>query len=292
MSELDRKWQSTGVFNYTRDDYENAKVVILGAPMDYSVSFKTGTRFGPQGIRNASYGLEDYSPYVDRHLSNVPVFDRGDLVLPYGNVDKSLTLIYEGVKGVLNDGKIPFIFGGEHLISLPCIQAVAERYPDLLILHFDAHTDLRDTFFGERLSHATVIRRAIEHLGKGRVYHYGIRSGEQHEFRYADDMSHMRRYTVLSPLKDDIRHFRGRPIYVTFDIDCIDPAYCPGTGTPEPGGISTVEALEAIHLLKGLHIVGMDLVEVSPHLDPTGVTDITAAKLVREAIVSYWSRNA
>lgn len=288
MPELARKWQSTGVFNYAGDDYDNAKVVLLGAPMDYTVSFKTGTRFGPQGIRNASYGLEEYSPYVDRHLTDIPFYDRGDLVLAFGNVDKSLKIIYNGVKEVLKDNKIPFILGGEHLITLPCIQAAAEKHPDLVVLHFDAHTDLRDTFFGEKLSHATVIRRVIERLGKGRVYHYGIRSGEQHEFRYADDMSHMRPFTVVPPLKQDLPDLRGRPIYVTFDIDCIDPSYCPGTGTPEPGGISSAEALEAIHLLKDLNIVGMDLVEVAPDRDHTGVTDITAAKLVREAIVSYW----
>ncbi|MFS8578582.1 MAG: agmatinase [Novibacillus thermophilus] len=288
MTELNRKWQSTGVFNYTQSDYDQAKVVIVGAPMDYSVSFKTGTRFGPQGIRHASYGLEEYSPYVDRHFSNVPVCDKGDLVLPFGNVEESLNIIYKGVKEVVQDKKVPFVLGGEHLISLPCIQAVAEHYPDLVVLHFDAHTDLRDSFFGEKLSHATVIRRVIELLGKGKVYHYGIRSGEQHEFRYADAMSHMRRYTVLTPLKDDIKHLQNRPVYVTFDIDCIDPAYCPGTGTPEPGGISSAEAFEAIHLLKELNVVGMDLVEVSPHLDHSGITDMTAAKLVREAILSYW----
>lgn len=282
------QYESTGAFIFSRDRYEDASVILMGAPMDFTVSFKPGSRFGPQGIRNASVGLEDYSPYLDRHMSEVPFFDRGDLTLPIGNVSGSMELIYEAVKNVLDDDKTPFVMGGEHLISYPVIQAVAEKYPDLVVVQFDAHTDLRDTYLDMKYSHATVIRRVAELLGKGRVYQYGIRSGEKDEFRYADGMTHMRRYRVVEGLKQDLDALKGKPIYITFDIDCIDPAYCPGTGTPEPCGITSQEALEAIHLLKDHQVVGMDLVEVSPPSDAAGITAITAAKLIREAVVSYW----
>ncbi len=288
MEELEQQWHVPGTFIGSQADYESAKVVMLGAPMDYTVSFKAGSRFGPQAIRNASHGLEEYSPYMDRHLSQVPFVDRGDLVLPVGNVNRSMEIIYSSVKEILEDQKIPLILGGEHLITYPVIRGMVEKYPDLVLLQFDAHTDLRDTFIGEKHSHATVIRRCVELLGKKRVYQYGIRSGEQHEFRYADEMTYMRRYHVIEGLRKDLPQLKDRPVYITFDIDCIDPAYCPGTGTPEPGGISTVEALEAIHAMKDLQIVGMDLVEVSPQTDPGGITEMAAAKLLREALVSYW----
>jgi agmatinase len=288
MSELDRKFQSTGLYNFSINDYAKARVVLLGAPMDYTVSFKTGSRFGPQAIRGASYGLEDYSPYLDRHLSSVPFFDQGDLVMALGNVEKSLSLIYQGVSRIVRDGKIPVVLGGDHLISYPVIKAMAEVYPDLHVLHFDAHTDLRDTFYGEKFSHATVMRRVAEMLGKRRVYQYGIRSGEREEFAYADEMTCMRRYEVFPAILRDLEHLKGKPLYITFDIDCIDPGFCPGTGTPEPGGITTGEALKTIHALRDLHVVAMDLVEVSPTLDPSGATEIAAAKLIREAIASFW----
>jgi len=288
LPELHRKLQSAGVFNFSKDNYKQAKVVLLGAPMDYTVSFKVGSRFGPQGIRNASYGLEEYSPYLNRHLSKVPFFDQGDLVLAIGNVAKSLDMIYAATKQIIDDDKVPFILGGEHLITYPIIQAIVEKHPDLVVLHFDAHADLRDTFFGEKNSHATVIRRVAEILGKGRIYQYAVRSGEQYEFQYAEEMTHMRRYDVLTALEQDIENLKEKPVYITFDIDSIDPAFCPGTGTPEPCGISTTEAMQSIHLLRGLDVVGMDLVEVSPSIDTSGSTEITAAKLIREAILSYW----
>lgn len=281
-------YEYPGIYNFSRESYDEAKIVLMGAPMDYTVSFKPGSRFGPQAIRQASYGMEDYSPYLDRHVSKIPFIDQGDLMMQVGNVPKSLEIIHEAVKKVLADDKIPFVLGGEHLISFPVIRAVAEKYPDLVVLQFDAHTDLRDAFVGEKNSHATVIRRVVELLGPKRVYQYGIRSGEQDEFQFAEEMTYMRRYEVVNGLKQDLPDLKGKPIYVTFDIDCIDPAYCPGTGTQEPGGITSKEALEALHLLKDLNVVGMDLVEVAPQLDPSGITEVMAAKMIREAIVSCW----
>lgn len=267
---------------------ELAKVILFGAPMDYTVSFKAGSRFGPQGIRNASQGLEEYSPVVDRHLSTIKFADMGDLVLPFGNVEKTIHVIYEATKDIVQSGQIPFMLGGEHLVSYPAIKAVAEKYPDMVLLHFDAHTDLRDEFFGEKLSHATVIRRAAEEMNPNNIFQFGIRSGERDEFRYAAKNTHLTQDIVLEPLEKILPEISGKPIYITLDIDVLDPAFAPGTGTQEPGGVTAMEMLKAIRLLKGQNIVGMDLVEVSPPQDPSGVTSILGAKLVREAILSFW----
>ncbi len=265
-----------------------AKVVLYGAPMDYTVSFKAGSRFGPQGIRHASQGFEEYSPVLDRHLSTVPFADIGDLVLPFGNVEKSLEVIYEATKEIVEAGQIPFMLGGEHLVSLPSVRAVAEKYGDLVLLHFDAHTDLRDEFFGERLSHATVIKHIAEFMPAKNIYQFGIRSGEQEEFRWARENTHLTQDLVLEPLKSILPQIAGRPIYITLDIDVLDPAFAPGTGTQEPGGISAMEILQAVRLLQGQNVVAMDLVEVSPPNDTAGITAALAAKIVREAILAFW----
>lgn len=287
MQQLIQYTQSSS-FIKSIEQRELAKVILFGAPMDYTVSFKTGTRFGPQGIRNASLGLEEYSPVLDRHLSTIPFADLGDLVLPFGNVEKTLQLIYEATKEIVQADQIPFMLGGEHLVSFPAIKAVAEKYPDLVLLHFDAHTDLREEFFGEELSHATVIRRVAEVINPGNIYQFGIRSGERHEFKYAAEHTHLTQDIVLEPLQNILPQLAGRAIYLTLDIDVLDPAFAPGTGTPEPGGVSSGELFTALRLLQGQNIVGMDLVEVSPPLDSSGITTILGAKLVREALLSFW----
>lgn len=269
-------------------EHEQAKVVLFGAPMDYTVSFKSGSRFGPQGIRNASQGLEEYSPILNGRLSNVKFADVGDLILPFGNVEKSIEVIYESTKEIVTNGQIPFMLGGEHLVTYPAVKAVWEKHQDLVLLHFDAHTDLRDEFFGEKLSHATVIRRIIDFMNPNSIFQFGIRSGEQHEFEYANLHTHLTQDVVLDPLAKVLAQIEGKPIYITLDIDVFDPAFAPGTGTQEPGGISSYEFLKVIKLLKGQNIVGMDLVEVSPPLDPSGITSVLGAKLVRESIIAFW----
>lgn len=277
-----------GTFVKAIPNREQAKVVLFGAPMDYTVSFKAGSRFGPHGIRQASHGLEDYSPALDDRLSRVKFADVGDLVLPFGNVKGSLDVIYEATKEIVEAGQIPFMLGGEHLVSYPAVRAVAEKHKDLVLLHFDAHTDLRDEFFGEALSHATVIKKITEFLPSKNIYQFGIRSGEQHEFEYAATHTHLVQDHVLEPLTQILPEIDGRPIYITLDIDVMDPAFAPGTGTQESGGISSLEMLKALRLLKGQNIVGFDLVEVSPPNDTSGITSVLGAKLVREAIISYW----
>lgn len=269
------------------DSYEESNVVLVGIPMDFTVSFRPGTRMGPQQIRNVSYGLEEYSVYLDDDLTDYKYYDSGDISLPFGRVDESLRRIGEVTKKILNDNKFPIMMGGEHLVSFPIIKEFAAKYPDLIVVHFDAHADLREDYMGETNSHATVMRKVSEIIGGKNLYQFGIRSGSREEFIYAADNTNMYINNVLPALQNIIPKLKGKPVYVSLDIDVVDPAYAPGTGTAEPGGITSQEMLEAIHTLADLNIVGFDLVEVSPIYDQSERTSLLAAKIIREAILAF-----
>lgn len=271
------------------EDYDDADIVMVGAPMDYTVSYRPGTRFGPQSIREVSYSIEEYSPYLDRSLDSIKFFDYGDLELPFGSAEQSLDIIGRAASDILNDNKKPLFIGGEHLISVPIVRSVCEKYgSDIYLVHFDAHADLRDEFFGQKNSHASAIRRIIDFLPPDHVYQFGIRSGIKEEFDYAKQHMHMFKFKVLEPLKRCLHDLKGHPVYITLDIDVVDPAYANGTGTPEPAGCTSGEILEAIHIMKGLDIVGFDLVEVSPDYDLSNRTAILAAKIIREALLALF----
>jgi agmatinase len=272
-------------FMAASDDYRAAKVVLLGAPMDYTASFRPGSRFGPKAVREVSEALEEYSYYQEKDLREIPFFDAGDLYLPFGNVPKSLEMIGGSVASIYGDGKIPFLLGGEHLISWPAIEFLADKYPKLRVVHLDAHTDLRASYLGEELSHSSVMRLVAEKLGRGRVYQFGIRSGDRADFEYAKEKTKLFPEELLIPFgacKNLITH----PIYLTIDIDVLDPAYAPGTGTPESGGIRPRELFSFIKEMAKLEIVGVDLVEIAPTYDPSGATSLLGAKLVREIVMS------
>ncbi|KPU27465.1 agmatinase [Caloranaerobacter sp. TR13] len=266
-------------------EYEDSQIVVFGAPFDGTTSFRPGTRFAPTIMRNESYGLETYSPYLDKDLTDIKVYDAGDLEFPFGNTEKVLDMINKFVKDVLNDGKIPVMIGGEHLVTLPSVKAVYEKYKDLYILHFDAHTDLREDYMGEKLSHATVIRRVWEFLGDGRIYQFGIRSGERQEFEWAKKHTNLTKFTYKG-LEDVVNEIKNKPVYVTIDLDVLDPSVFPGTGTPEPGGISFNDMMDIINILKSLNIVGADIVELSPHYDNSGASTAVACKILRELVVA------
>lgn len=268
-------------------DPEQARLVIVGAPMDFTVSFRTGTREGPRHIRMISVGLEEYSPELDRQLDEVAFADVGDVVMQPGRVAGSLGRIAEVLRPVYRTGKIPLLLGGEHLVSLPAIEEAARVYPDLAVLHFDAHADLRHEYLGETLSHATVMRRVCEIIGAGNLYQFGIRSGTREEFAFAREHCHLYRRWDAPQLHELAQRLAGRPVYISLDIDVLDPAFAPGTGTPEPGGIEPRELFEALYQLAGLQVVGLDIVEVCPVYDPSGATSILAAKLVREAVLLW-----
>lgn len=269
------------------EDFAEAQAVIYGMPMDWTVSFRGGTRLGPARIREVSIGLEEYSPYLDRDLSEVNYFDAGDIPLPFGNPKGSVDTIYEYVKGLYDAGKFPIGLGGEHLVSWGTLRAAWETYPDLRIIHLDAHTDLREDYEGEPYSHATVIRKACDAIGPDRVYQFGIRSGSKAEFDWAKQNTHFYPFDVVEPLESVLPELAGKPVYVTWDIDVFDPAYAPGTGTAEHGGLTPREAFRVFQLLRSLNVVGFDLVEVSPQIDASEQTQILAAKLIREALLAF-----
>ncbi|WP_010243595.1 agmatinase [Acetivibrio cellulolyticus] len=273
-------------FMGSTESYEEADVVMVGVPMDFTCSFRPGTRFGPQKIREVSIGIEEYSIYMDKSLEDFGYFDSGDLDLPIGNVEKSLDMIGQAAKEIIEDNKLPLFIGGEHLISVPVIKEVYKKYGDeLIVIHFDAHADLREGYLGCPNSHASAIRRLVDFMPGKNIYQFGIRSGTKEEFEYARANTNMYTIEVLEPLKKLVDKFKGKPVYFTLDIDVVDPAYANGTGTPEPGGISSKELLQSLNVIKDLNIVGFDLVEVSPHYDQSDRTALLAAKVIRDMIV-------
>jgi agmatinase len=268
-------------------EYAAADIVLFGAPFDGTASYRPGTRFGPSAIRHESYGLESYSPYLDRDLADASVFDGGDLELCFGNPERVLAVIQERAEAVLEDGKLPFLLGGEHLVTLGAVRAAARRFPELRLVHFDAHADLREEYLGEMLSHASVVRRCHDLLGDGRICQFGIRSGDQSEFAFSREG-----HTALHPfdlegLSDALRSFSGAPVYLTVDLDVLDPSVLPGTGTPEAGGVSFEELRKAVTAVcRECRVVGCDVVELSPPYDPSGVSTAVAGKLVREMLLA------
>lgn len=262
---------------------EQADWVIVGMPFDGTTSNRPGARFGPAAAREASWGLETYSPLQDVDLSGVQYYDAGELEFPLGNRDAILAQIRDNARDVLNANKRWLGVGGEHLVTFPVIEAYVEKYPDLGILHFDAHADLRDDYMGEKLSHATVLRRSVELTGPDRLVQIGIRSGPQEEFDW------MREHGTLLEHREDIpkalKRLEGRPVFLTIDLDVLDPSIMSGTGTPEPGGLTFKEFVEWLMPFRHLSFVGADVVELAPHYDPTGVSSATAAKVMREVML-------
>ncbi|MBB6445534.1 agmatinase [Bacillus benzoevorans] len=281
---------SGNVFIKSHPVYEESPIVIYGMPMDWTVSYRPGSRFGPGRIREVSIGIEEYSPYLDKDLADYNYFDAGDIPLPFGNAQKSLDLIEEFLDKILADGKFPLGMGGEHLVTWPVIKAMYKKYPNLAIIHMDAHTDLREHFEGEELSHSTPIRKAANLIGPKNVYSFGIRSGMKEEFEWAKEVGmSIFKFDVHKPLQEVLPQLAGRPVYVTIDIDVLDPAHAPGTGTVDCGGITSRELLAAIHEIarSEVNVVGADLVEVAPIYDHSEQTVNTASKLLREMLLGF-----
>jgi len=268
-----------------KSTYEESELVLFGAPFDSTTSYRPGTRFGPSAIRTESIGLETYSPYSDGDLTECKIFDSGDLILPFGSAEKALEAIYERTKNILSDGKIPFMLGGEHTVTFGAFRAVYEKYPDVHLIHFDAHTDLRDTYYGEYLSHATVIKRCYDLTGDKKIFHFGLRSGAKDEFVFAQDHNTIEKHSCKT-LDKVLPLLNDKPVYITIDLDCLDPSFFPGTGTPESGGISFMDLLESILKMSHLKVVGMDLNELSPMYDLSQASTALACKLTRESLIA------
>ncbi len=266
------------------NDYESSEIAIFGAPFDSTTSFRPGTRFASKVMREESFGIETYSPYQDKDLEDIEVFDCGDLELCFGDCERALNQIGELTAKILNDDKIPCMIGGEHLVTLGAVREVVKKYPNLHIIHFDAHADLRDDYLKQKLSHACVIHRVWELVGDNKIFQFGIRSGDRSEFVWGKDHVTTQKFnfenleTVVDKLKDV-------PVYFTLDLDVLDPSVFPGTGTPEAGGVTFNELLAAVLKLKGLNIVGFDINELSPHYDQSGASTAVACKILREILL-------
>jgi len=265
--------------------FEEARIVVFGAGFDGTATFRPGSRFGPQAVRSEFYGLETYSPALDMDITELAICDAGDLELPFGDVQKALGIIGKVSDDIICAGKKPFMIGGEHLITLAAFKAAANRYPDIHVIHIDAHTDLRDEYLGQRLSHASVIRRLWEITGDGRIWQIGIRSGLKEEFEWAGKGHTFIRPFDLSKAEEAARAIGNKPVYLTVDLDVLDPSVFPGTGTPEPGGVSFKELMEALYRFRGLNIVAADMVELAPMLDRSGISTAAACKTMREMLL-------
>lgn len=266
--------------------YDEASIVIFGAPFDSTTSNRPGTRFASRVMRSESFGLETYSPYQDKDLMDKAIYDSGDLELPFGDTAQAISMIEETAAEILADSKIPYMIGGEHLVSLGAVRAAARKYPGLHVIQFDAHTDLRNDYLGQELSHATVMHRIWDIVGSGRIFQFGIRSGERAEFEWAKQKVSTVRYN-FSGLDEVVESLKGKPVYFTLDLDVLDPSVFPGTGTPEAGGVDFMQLQQAVlDVCNNLHIVGADINELSPGYDNSGASTAAACKIMREMLLA------
>jgi len=267
---------------YKAKDIDDAEIIICGIPFDGTVSFRPGSRFAPSAIRNVLYGLETYSPYQDKDITDYKVFDTGDVEIPIGNTERTLKTIEDFLTPLFAKKKKILSLGGEHLITLPIIKAALIQYPSIKIIHFDAHTDMREDYIGEKLSHSTVMRRIGEITGFKNIFQFGIRSGLKAEWDFCKSNGNFNPFNTdnAKNIADSIND--KEPIYISLDMDVLDPSYFPGTGTPEPCGITTKQLLDALLAFKNKNVIGADIVELSPDYDKSGISSVTASFFLRE----------
>jgi len=258
---------------------DEADVVLVGVPFDGTACFRPGARFGPQGIRFWSDVLETYSRPFDADIEDLKLADSGDLHVLSADWQKTAGEIHKAVEKILQLKAVPILMGGEHLITLPAVEATAAAFPGLVVVHLDAHMDLRDDFEGLRLSHATVMRRVMEKVGFDKLLQYGIRSGTREEWALSEEND-----TLIRDLETFPDVIGDRPVYLSIDLDVLDPSIMPETGTPEPGGITFSQLHEVILACRGLHVVAGDVVEYCPIPGWGGPSGAVAAKVVRELI--------
>ncbi len=271
---LDRNWMGEN------KDYISSDIIMMGLPFDGTVSYRPGSRFAPEQIRLASWGLEEYSPYFDKHLEDCNFHDAGDLELPLGNTVKSLQIIEQNTEDIYKDGKRIFGIGGEHLVTYPEIKAVQKFYKDIAIVHFDAHTDLREEYLGESLSHSAVIMHCGKLIGFDNIKQIGIRSGTKPEFEL------MKKYNTQAFKYEDLDVLRDKNIFVTVDLDVLDTSVMPGTGTPETGGLTFNMLVDWFKYLSDFNIIGADVVELAPDYDASGASTAVATKVIRELLMT------
>ncbi len=279
--------ENTGTFLAAGADLDKAAGILLGCPLDDTGSFRTGSRFAPASLRLASAAMEEYSLYSRRDLRDLHFFDAGDLILAPGHTRPSLELISHTVSSLLRAGKKPFLMGGEHTITYGAVRGCLQSFPELTVLCLDAHADLRPSYRGAPYSHASVAYY-LRQLRGVELYQFGIRSADKEEAKDLPENSTFL-FSPREPLAMLLPYLQERKIYLTLDIDIVDPAYAPGVTAPEPGGITSGELLEIFLLLESLkkNIIAFDLVEICPPYDPSQITALLGAKILREALLTF-----
>ena len=278
------------IFMGAQRNPDNCQVGLFGVPYDGTTSFRPGTRFGPAAIREVSQGLESYCPQLDRDLDDIAFADLGAVEIPFGAPQPVVDAVLTATQAVLARGLKPLMLGGEHSISSGAVQAVAAEHPDLVLLQLDAHADLRETWLGARHSHACAMRRCLDVLPSGDLLQLSIRSGTREEFLELRRSGRL--IANAQTLEAALVPWRGRPLYLTVDLDWFDPSVLPGTGTPEPGGYHWQDFADVIDVLKGHRLVAADVVELAPQLDSSGVSSLLAAKVCRSLLLLLGSNPA
>ena len=272
-----------GIFMGSRRDPAGCRVGLFGVPYDGTTSFRPGTRFGPAAIREVSQGLETYCPQLDLDLEDLAYADLGAVDIPFGAPEPVVNAVQQATTAVLDLGLNPLMLGGEHSISSGAVAAVANQHPDLVLVQLDAHADLREEWLGARHSHACAMRRCLEILPSQTLFQLAIRSGTREEFNELHESGRL--MPSIDALQQALAPLKGKPIYLTVDLDWFDPAVLPGTGTPEPGGFLWRDFAAVVDLLRGHRLVAADVVELAPHLDSSGVSSVLAAKVTRSLIL-------
>ena len=276
------------IFMSAQRGIDQSRVSLLGVPYDGTCCFRPGARFGPSAIREDSYGIETYCPQLDLDLEDINFTDIGSLDVPLGDAELTLDYISDATNILLKNNLKPLIIGGEHSITIGIIKSIITNYPDLIMLQLDAHADLRDEWLGSKLSHACTMKRCLEILPSKKIFQIGIRSGTKSEFLEMNNSKRLIQHTLgenAKSLEKALKSFKGRPIYLTFDLDWFDPSVMPGTGTPEPGGYFWGDFAAIVNVIKSHNLIGADVVELSPKLDNTGISSILAAKVIRSLIM-------
>lgn len=258
-------------------------VTLVGGPYDRTSSFRRGSEYAPAAVRWASQSIETYSPVMRADLDDTAFADAGDLDLAHLEPEAAVDAVAARVAEIAAHS-IPLLIGGEHTLTLGAVRALARSHPGLAVIQLDAHTDLRDEYDGRAVCHATVMRRIVELLGPAAVVSAGIRAGTREEFALAATFAHSG--PALAIPSAVWSRLAAGPVYVTIDIDAIDPAEAPGTGNPEPEGLAARDVLALVRRLGELRVVGLDVVEVAPPYDPSGRTAVLAATIVREAVLA------
>ncbi len=272
---------------HSQDDNQ---ILLIGAPFDSTCSYRPGTRFGPDALRRASYSLETYCPKLDCDLENVNFFDCEDLELPFGTPEPALAQLTDWYQQNIKSNVTPIMLGGEHSLSLAPIEYYFKKFPDLVVIQFDAHMDLRQDYLGQKYSHACAMRRVLDFMKPSHLIQIGIRSGTKDEWNFSRNNCHLFPFQFPDP-HEVIRIIENRPVYLTIDLDVLDTSHLPGTGTPEPGGVSFAALENFLHsLYKNLSIKAMDVMELSPDYDHSGISSVVAAKVVRQGILSLSNR--